>query len=123
MLLKNFGVTRHRRVVFYDYDELCPLIDCHFRTLPPPLTAEDELESDPWFFVDENDVFPEEFSRFLGLTPDLQKVFTEHHSDLFDVEFWQKAQAAIREGEIIRVLPYLPQHRLPWSLQGKDTGR
>ena len=113
MLLKNFGVTRHRRVVFYDYDELCPLIDCHFRKLPPPRTTEDELESDPWFFVDENDVFPEEFPRFLGLAPHLQKVFTEHHSDLFGVEFWQKAQAAIRGGEIIRVLPYLPQHRLP----------
>ena len=113
MLLKNFGVTRHRRVVFYDYDELCPLIDCHFRKLPPPRTTEDELESDPWFFVDENDVFPEEFPRFLGLAPDLLKVFTEHHSDLFGVEFWQKAQAAIRGGEIISVLPYLPQHRLP----------
>ena len=25
MLLKNFGVTRHGRVVFYDYDELCLL--------------------------------------------------------------------------------------------------
>ncbi|MBW2408891.1 MAG: bifunctional isocitrate dehydrogenase kinase/phosphatase, partial [Deltaproteobacteria bacterium] len=25
ILLKNFGVTRHGRVVFYDYDELCPL--------------------------------------------------------------------------------------------------
>ncbi|MEN8760205.1 MAG: bifunctional isocitrate dehydrogenase kinase/phosphatase [Desulfobacterales bacterium] len=113
MLLKNFGVTRHRRVVFYDYDELCPLIDCHFRKMPPPRTTEDELESDPWFFVDENDVFPEEFPRFLGLAPHLQQVFTEHHSDLFGVEFWQKAQAAIRGGEIIRVLPYLPQHRLP----------
>jgi isocitrate dehydrogenase kinase/phosphatase len=113
MLLKNFGVTRHRRVVFYDYDELCPLINCHFRKLPPPRTIEDELESDPWFFVDDNDVFPEEFPRFLGLAPDLRQVFTEHHSDLFGVEFWQKAQAAIRGGEIIRVLPYLPQHRLP----------
>ncbi|MGD2000288.1 MAG: bifunctional isocitrate dehydrogenase kinase/phosphatase [Desulfobacterales bacterium] len=113
MLLKNFGVTRHRRVVFYDYDELCPLIDCHFRKLPPPRTTEDELESDPWFFVDENDVFPEEFPRFLGLAPDLLEVFMEHHSDLFDVEFWQKAQAAIRGGEIISVLPYLSQHRLP----------
>jgi len=112
MLLKNFGVTRHRRVVFYDYDELCPLTDCHFRKLPPPRTTEDEFESDPWFFVDENDVFPEEFPRFLGLTPDLQKVFMKHHSDLFDVEFWQRAQAAIRRGEIISVLPYLPQHRL-----------
>jgi isocitrate dehydrogenase kinase/phosphatase len=31
MLLKNFGVTRQGRVVFYDYDELCLLTDCTFR--------------------------------------------------------------------------------------------
>ena len=34
ILLKNFGVTRHGRVVFYDYDELCLLTDCEFRRLP-----------------------------------------------------------------------------------------
>ena len=37
-LLKNFGVTRHGRVVFYDYDELCLLTDCCFRRLPPSRT-------------------------------------------------------------------------------------
>ena len=26
MLLKNFGVTRHGRVICYDYDELCLLV-------------------------------------------------------------------------------------------------
>ncbi|MFQ5349535.1 MAG: bifunctional isocitrate dehydrogenase kinase/phosphatase, partial [Thermoanaerobaculia bacterium] len=41
--LKNFGITRHGRVVFYDYDELCPLADCRFRRIPPPRTPEDEL--------------------------------------------------------------------------------
>ena len=25
MLLKNFGVSRHGRLIFYDYDELCLL--------------------------------------------------------------------------------------------------
>jgi isocitrate dehydrogenase kinase/phosphatase len=112
MLLKNFGVTRHGRVVFYDYDELCPLLDCHFRKLPRARSVEDELDSEPWFFVDDNDVFPEEFPRFLGLAPHLQGVFTKHHADLFGLEFWQKTQAAIRSGEIIDVLPYLPPYRL-----------
>jgi len=32
LLLKNFGVTRHGRVIFYDYDELCQVTDCHFET-------------------------------------------------------------------------------------------
>lgn len=36
MLLKNFGVTRHGRVVFYDYDEICFLTEVNFRHIPPP---------------------------------------------------------------------------------------
>jgi hypothetical protein len=34
LLLKNFGVTSHGRVIFYDYDELCLVSDCVFRDLP-----------------------------------------------------------------------------------------
>ena len=52
--LKNFGVTRHGRVVFYDYDELCPLLNCHFRKLPPPRHEEETRTADePGFWRDE----------------------------------------------------------------------
>src|SRR5262249_43528314 len=34
LLPKNFGVTRHRRLVCYDYDELSLLTDLHFRSMP-----------------------------------------------------------------------------------------
>ena len=33
MLLKNFGVTRHGRVVFYDYDEISYLTEMNFREI------------------------------------------------------------------------------------------
>ena len=36
MLWKNFGVTRHGKVVFYDYDEIEYLTDCNFRKVPAP---------------------------------------------------------------------------------------
>ena len=65
MLLKNFGVTRHGRVIFYDYDELCLLTDCVFRTLPQATTPDQEMAAEPWFYVGENDVFPEEFDAFM----------------------------------------------------------
>ncbi len=110
MLLKNFGVTRHRRVVFYDYDELCLLTDCRFRRLPPARTLEDELSGEPWFHVGPNDIFPEEFPRFWGLKGRLLEVFLEHHADLFDAEFWQQMQERIRSGEVINIFPY-PQHK------------
>ena len=60
----------------------------------------DELSSEPWFYVDENDVFPEEFRNFLGLSEPLREVFMEHHADLFDVEYWRRAQQAINAGEL-----------------------
>jgi isocitrate dehydrogenase kinase/phosphatase len=106
ILLKNFGVTRHGRVVFYDYDELCPLTSCNFKKLPQALSYDDELSSEPWFYVDENDVFPEEFRNFLGLSEPLREVFMEHHADLFDVEYWRRAQKAINAGELPHIFPY-----------------
>ncbi len=110
MLLKNFGVTRHRRVVFYDYDELCLLTECRFRTFPQARHLEDELAPDPWFHVGEHDIFPEEFRRFWGLRGRLLEVFLEHHADLFEVDFWRHMQERIHSGEVIHIFPY-PQHK------------
>jgi isocitrate dehydrogenase kinase/phosphatase len=111
ILLENFGVTRHGRVVFYDCDELCPLTSCRFRKLPPAYEDENEMASEPWFYVDENDVFPEEFQKFLRLPP-LRNVFCEHHNDLCEVSFWQQAQQMIQAGELAHIYPYAHNCRL-----------
>jgi isocitrate dehydrogenase kinase/phosphatase len=112
LLIKNFGVTRHGRVVFYDYDELCLLSGLKFRTKPRSGTYEEEIFSEGWFGVGSNDVFPEEFRSFLGLNGALRDIFIEHHGDLFDSAFWQQIQSRIRSGEIIDIFPYGPEHRL-----------
>ena len=112
ILLKNFGVTRHGRVVFYDYDEICPLTDCHFRNIPPSASYDDELASEPWYAVAENDVFPQEFKHFLGLPDHLLQIFLEHHADLLDVAFWHKAQTAIKAGKLPHIFPYAQSRRL-----------
>ena len=106
MLLKNFGVTRLGRVVFYDYDEICPLLDCNFRKLPQARRYEDELSEEPWFTVGENDVFPEEFSTFLGLSPDLRQVFLKYHGDLLEPDFWRRTQTQLRTGAWTHIRPY-----------------
>ncbi|MBC6371149.1 bifunctional isocitrate dehydrogenase kinase/phosphatase, partial [Lactobacillus kullabergensis] len=49
MLYKNFGVTRHGRVVFYDYDEIEYLTDCNIRTVPEPRTEEEEMSGEVWY--------------------------------------------------------------------------
>ena len=112
ILLKNFGVTRHGRVVFYDYDELCSLTSCNFRRLPPPSVHDDEMAAEPWFYVDENDVFPEELQYFMELSGSLKKVFLEHHADLFGVDFWQQTQDKIRVGELPHIFPYSKHCRI-----------
>jgi isocitrate dehydrogenase kinase/phosphatase len=112
MLLKNFGVTRHGRVIFYDYDELCLLTDCNFRTIPPPRHPEDELAAEPWFYVGEFDIFPQEFTSFLEFPPELTDVFMVNHADLLDVEFWRDMQARHEAGEVLDVFPYHESRRL-----------
>jgi isocitrate dehydrogenase kinase/phosphatase len=112
MLLKNFGVTRHARVVFYDYDELCLLTDCHFRELPQSDNDDDEMSADPWFYVGPNDIFPEEFIKFFGLRPDLRELFIAAHGDLLGVDFWARLQARHRAGEVVDIFPYKQSKRL-----------
>jgi len=112
VLLKNFGVTRHGRVVFYDYDELCLVTDCKFRKVPPPRSFEDEFESDPWFYVGPLDIFPEEFNTFLGLLEPLRSVYIGHHADLFTVDYWRGIQARHEAGEVLAINPYPNSRRL-----------
>jgi isocitrate dehydrogenase kinase/phosphatase len=111
MLLKNFGVTRHNRVVFYDYDELAVLTDCRFRELPKARYDEEEMAGEPWFFVGENDVFPEEFLPFLGLEPKLRDVFMDAHRDLLSIGFWNAMQEEHRAGRVPDIFPYPASRR------------
>jgi isocitrate dehydrogenase kinase/phosphatase len=107
LLFKNFGVTRNGRVIFYDYDEVCPLTDCVFRELPVASDPDDEMRAEPWFFVGEHDVFPETFRNFLPLGSASVAVL-RRHNDLFAPQFWRETQERIRVGEALEVLPYEP---------------
>jgi isocitrate dehydrogenase kinase/phosphatase len=112
LLLKNFGVTRHGRVVFYDYDELTEIGNCKFRKLPEPSTIDEAMSDTPWFPIGPDDVFPGEFPSFLGLSGSLQEAFVENHDDLFDASWWQGVQKRVGSGEIASVYPYRRELRL-----------
>lgn len=106
MLLKNFGVTRHGRVVFYDYDEICFLTEANFRHIPPPRFPEDEMASEPWYSIGPLDVFPEEFPPFLFADSGQRRLFSQLHGELYDADYWKGLQGAIRDGKVIDVFPY-----------------
>lgn len=111
LLLKNFGVTRHSRVIFYDYDELCRITDCRFRDLPQAPTHDDEMRAESWFYVADNDVFPETFLNFLGLEGRLREVFLDKHGEILEAGWWRTLQVRLRGGDVVEVLPYHP-HRV-----------
>jgi isocitrate dehydrogenase kinase/phosphatase len=113
MLLKNFGVTRHGRVVFYDYDEIVPLLECNFRVIPEPRTEEEEMASQPWYSVAPNDIFPEEFRLFFSGNQRARKAFDARHSDLYRADFWKALQDRIRSGYVESFYPYRRKLRFP----------
>jgi len=92
LLLKNFGVTSHGRVIFYDYDEICLVSDCVFRDLPRARTEEEEISAEPWFYCGPRDVFPEQWLPFLSIPPALREVFVAQHECLLTAAWW-RAQA------------------------------
>lgn len=112
MLLKNFGVSRHGRAVFYDYDELCRVSDCNFRAWPAPRNDEEAMADEPWFHVAANDVFPERFAFFMGLPAGLLAVVRERHGQLFDPAWWQGLQQRFAQGQYPDMPPYPRQARL-----------
>jgi isocitrate dehydrogenase kinase/phosphatase len=111
MLWKNFGMTRHGKVVFYDYDEIEYITDCNFRRVPEPRNEEEEMSGEVWYTVGPKDVFPETFGPFLLGNAQVREVFMAHHADLLDAAFWQGHKERIQAGHVHDVFPYEPAKR------------
>ncbi len=112
LMLKNFGLTRHGRVVFYDYDELCHVTQCNFRAFPTARNDDDEASGEPWYFVAEGDVFPEELKTFLGLQGELRDLFLQAHPQVFDPGYWEDLKRRHAAGELVDIYPYPQLRRL-----------
>ena len=106
MLWKNFGVTRHGKVVFYDYDEIEYITDCNFRKVPQARTEEEEMSGEVWYKVGPKDVFPETFGPFLLGNDRVRAVFMQHHGDLLEAAYWQSQKDRILAGHVHDVFPY-----------------
>jgi isocitrate dehydrogenase kinase/phosphatase len=111
MLWKNFGITRHGKVVFYDYDEIEYITDCKFRKVPAPRNEEDEMSGEIWYSVGPKDVFPETFGPFLLGNDAVRGVFMKHHGDLLEAAFWQSHKERIAAGYVYDVFPYEQEKR------------
>ena len=111
MLKKNFGVTRSKRVVFYDYDEICYITDCNFRRIPPARSYEDEISDTPWYSVGQNDVFPESFAPFFFTDREDIGQFKKDHADLLNPDWWNSMKETVLAGDLTDVFPYPVKRR------------
>ena len=106
LLLKNFGVTQHSRVIFYDYDEVALVTECNFRDIPEASDFEDEMLAETWYYVGAHDIFPEEFIKFLSMNDQLKTEFMKYHQDLLTSDYWREVQRQHNKGEVSLVVPY-----------------
>lgn len=111
MLLKNFGVTRHGRVIFYDYDEVQYLLDVNFRFIPKTDNYDDMLSNEPWYSVGPGDVFPEQITTYVTAQNDIRQMLIQSHPELMDASYWQQKQQRIRDGIVEDVFPYPQSQR------------
>ncbi len=112
MLLKNFGVTRHGRVIFYDYDEITYMNEVNFRVKPEPVTEEQIYAAEPWYSVAPGDMFPEELATFALANHKYRQAFLVHHADLLEASYWQQRQKNITNGIFEDVFPYPSELKL-----------
>ena len=112
MLTKNFGVTRQNRVVFYDYDEITLMSTPIFKKIPKAKTYEQEMASEPWYYVGQNDVFPEEFKYFMLPNPYMKEVFNKKYKKLLDADYWVSIQEKIKQNGVMDYYPYGSEKRM-----------
>ncbi len=112
MLTKNFGVTRQKRVVFYDYDEITTMDRPVFRKIPEARHEEDEMAAEPWYYVGPDDVFPEEFKLFMFSQNDSKKIFSKSYEKLLSADYWKSVQDNIKQGNINNYYPYRQRYRM-----------
>jgi isocitrate dehydrogenase kinase/phosphatase len=106
LLLKNFGVTRHGRVIFYDYDEIEFMTTMNFRHIPEPMSPEQEMASEPWYSIGDYDVFPEEFIAFITGNPQLKRLILQNYAELFQPNYWKSVQQDIKNHRYRDIFPY-----------------
>ncbi|MDO6711455.1 bifunctional isocitrate dehydrogenase kinase/phosphatase [Aliiglaciecola sp. 2_MG-2023] len=107
MLHKNFGVTRHGRVIFYDYDEICLMNQRTFRELPK---SDDPFAMDT-LSVSPEDVFPEQFEHFIVGKRHLKDLLKKLHPDLMTAKYWIEAQNKAATGTVQHFTPYSSELR------------
>lgn len=103
----NYGVTRSRRIVLFDHDDVMPIEQAEFLEKPRPRDDDEELEPEEDRVVARpGDFFVDEISRYAGFPTRLHGIFDSTHADLFTVAFWRSIKARVERGDMVDIAPY-----------------
>ena len=103
----NYGVTRRRRIVLFDYDDVIPIERATFTVKDAPRDEHEELVPDEERLVaGPHDFFVDEMRRYSGIPRRLLGIFEEEHGDLFQPGFWTSMQERVAHGEVVDIAPY-----------------
>jgi isocitrate dehydrogenase kinase/phosphatase len=69
------------------------------------------MSDQPWYSVQENDVFPESFGPFFFAYEEDMKQFKKHHARLMDPVWWNQVKEDILSGNQADVFPYAQKRR------------
>ena len=64
------------------------------------------MRGEAWFYVADNDIFPETFINFLSFDPEQRETFLSLHADLLTAGYWRNVQERLATGEVLEILPY-----------------
>ena len=108
---RNYGVTSYLKVYLYDYDALEDLTDVKIRTNTDRIDGEEDIPD--WYFEDGVVFLPEELVAGLCLPyRELRRRFTEEHSMLLTVGYWESIQQDLLAGKVPVVSVYPDTERL-----------
>jgi isocitrate dehydrogenase kinase/phosphatase len=72
--------------------------------------------------VRDNDIFPEEFPRFLAFPKRARDELMKRHGDLFRPKFWRDTQRRLRAGQLPHIFPYRSERQLRPSSPERRLG-
>jgi len=102
---RNYGVGSHIRVYLFDYDALETFTDVKIRSNRDRFDGEEDIPG--WFFEDGVVFLPEEIEVGLRIIdPDLRRLFRTVHGDLLEVEYWQRIQDELKNGNVPQIQVY-----------------
>jgi isocitrate dehydrogenase kinase/phosphatase len=117
MLFKNFGITRHGKVVFYDYDEIEYITDCKSRTPERRRRNVGEI----WYWSGQGDLL--KLEPFLLATHRARSVL-KHHADLLSrLGRATRAHPAVRMTCFLRARETLLRGAMPPRSGGEVMAR